>query len=145
MDNGSKMIEVYQLGTKVFLGSTSDDIPAKIIGIALYEGSTQYLVSWFDGKTRKQEWVYECEFNVVEKKNLKIGFTQNISTNLNPDPLGIPGEIIKKYNKLISVKELLEKIIDDATDDLNNPLKRIWPIRAEYGRKARELLNDKTT
>ena len=33
------------------------------------------------------------------------------------------------------LRQLLKEILDDATGDVNDPQKRIWPIRAELYRK----------
>ena len=38
------------------------------------------------------------------------------------------------------LKEILAKILDDATGDVRISNKRIWPIRAEYYRKAHKLI-----
>ena len=44
----------------------------------------------------------------------------------------------KLYKKAIT---LLNKIVDDATGDLENQ-KRIWPIRTKYNRQAQQILKD---
>ena len=65
-------IEVYKIGTKIKVG---DDIPATIVGVALYTSSIEYKIVYWDGKTRKIEWIDESEFDTISiETKEKIGF-----------------------------------------------------------------------
>ena len=39
------------------------------------------------------------------------------------------------------LEDILEKILDDGTGNINQPDKRLWPIRAANYREARKLLD----
>lgn len=41
------------------------------------------------------------------------------------------------------LEDILRRILDDATGDIHNPDKRIWPIRAENHQMADHILNSK--
>lgn len=65
-------MEVLMLGTEVIVG---DDIPAKITGICIKPGSITYECSWWSGRDKKLEWMYDFEFKeVISHENIKIGF-----------------------------------------------------------------------
>lgn len=69
-------IEVLQINSPVSLGNTDEQFHGKIIGILL-EGlptHASYKVEYYDGKTRKIEWMYDYQFHVINRVYNKIGF-----------------------------------------------------------------------
>jgi hypothetical protein len=66
-------MKVFKIGTKVKVGG---DIPAIIVGIAIYTSSVDYKVVYWDDRTRKSEWVAESEILLVDEYETKqnIGF-----------------------------------------------------------------------
>lgn len=49
--------------------------------------------------------------------------------------------LINSYiEEIKQLKDCLKAVLDDATGDINNQDKRVWPIRMENYRKIQELL-----
>ena len=44
------------------------------------------------------------------------------------------------YETAKALLEALQAICDDATGDIDDPTKRVWPIRAKYHRQARAAI-----
>jgi hypothetical protein len=67
------MIEVYPIGTKVTL---EGGIPGNIIAILLEpRNGIQYKISWWNGRERKSEWLYDCvDFEPSKYTTQQIGF-----------------------------------------------------------------------
>lgn len=73
--------EALEPGTQVMIGP-SRDVAAEIVQFT-FDGNmvSDYLVAWFDGKTRHTAWLAESLFDVVgERKYTQIGFTQEAAT-----------------------------------------------------------------
>lgn len=71
------MRTVFAIGTEVDLGNK---LVGKVLEVCLKSGSEQYLVVWWDGRTRKTEWLNAEE--VLPKKDSKtmpVGFCDSIS------------------------------------------------------------------
>ena len=68
-----QQIEVMQVGSPVTL---SDNIPARITGIAINEKChLTYRCVWWDGRTRKNEWLEQFEVTRTdETQGMTIGF-----------------------------------------------------------------------
>jgi hypothetical protein len=75
-------IEVYRVGQDVKIGVGEKLITAKVLQIAIHANeSVQYQVVWWDGRTRKVEWLEAIEARCVRSnyagtltKSDKIGF-----------------------------------------------------------------------
>lgn len=70
---------VLSIGTKAFMTISHDKVtPVTVTAIQLMGQGTpaiKYEVVWFDGLTRRCEWVEACEIvNTEGKPKLKIGF-----------------------------------------------------------------------
>lgn len=69
------MIEVFQIGSPVYIG---EHIEAKVLAISIYEHNrVSYQVVWWDGNTRKTDWLesFEVQPHKGEITKLCIGFT----------------------------------------------------------------------
>ena len=65
-------MKVLKIGTKIKVG---EDIPATIIGIAIYTYSIEYKIVFWDSRTRKTEWIEESEItNMAVEDKQNIGF-----------------------------------------------------------------------
>lgn len=64
--------QVWPVGAKVIVGT---DITGTVTGIMLRAGVT-YEVVWWDGRTRRCEWLAECEIKPgsEDSTKLRIGF-----------------------------------------------------------------------
>ena len=71
-----RQIEVMQVGSLITL---SDDIPARITGIAIDEKCRiTYQCVWWDGRTRKSEWLEQFEVTRTdETQDIAIGFKRS--------------------------------------------------------------------
>jgi len=67
------MVEVIDIGSWVIIG---DDVPAKVTRICIRDnGNVSYELSWWDGRTRKSEWLEAFEVTTdSERGSLQIGF-----------------------------------------------------------------------
>lgn len=70
------MIEVYLIGSEVKVASEENAIKAKIIAIGIRSNDrVSYEISWWDGRSRKTDWIEACEIVGVDNANkMKIGF-----------------------------------------------------------------------
>lgn len=93
-------------------------------------------------KLKKKNKKLQCEIDNGHAfaYNMLPGYARptNDMQNSLDEQLQLVYLYIEKSEKLI---ELLKKIIDDSKGDLNNPHKRVWAIRAQYGREASNLLD----
>ncbi len=71
-------IEVLAIGSRVLIAE--QELPARIIGVWIKMGNVVcYRCSWWDGRTRKEEWLEAGEVHAVgEVETLKIGFHRNV-------------------------------------------------------------------
>lgn len=54
---------IFRNGSAVHIGESSEQITAKVLGVSMSGtdyARVQYLCSWWDGKTHKEEWL-DCE------------------------------------------------------------------------------------
>lgn len=67
-------LTVIPIGTPVNVGTPDDPIVATVSAFSVRgrASSIQYECVWWDGKTRKSEWVDESELWTTNKKPLKI-------------------------------------------------------------------------
>lgn len=66
-------IEVIAVGEAVSIG---DHIDGVVTGVMIEANATvQYRVAWFDGRSRKSEWLHECEVGHSGSEKTKVGFT----------------------------------------------------------------------
>lgn len=68
------MIEVFQVGSPVIIG---EHIEARVLAISIYEHNrVSYQVVWWDGNTRKTDWLesFEVQPHKGEITKLRIGF-----------------------------------------------------------------------
>lgn len=64
------MISVYAIGSFV---KVDGDIPATIRAITIYNASwIKYLCVWWDERHRKEEWLHESEFKVVNHETMLV-------------------------------------------------------------------------
>lgn len=76
----AKTLTVFEPGTLVWIvGHDGDAIPATVTGVCIFANNQiKYHVSWWDGRTRKEEWMEEQE--VIENTDeggsryMPIGF-----------------------------------------------------------------------
>lgn len=64
--------EVYHPGAEVLIGGS---VPAVVTAVMIRAGHTSYEVAWWDGRTRKNEWLQS--FELVPKsadQQVRIGF-----------------------------------------------------------------------
>jgi len=59
---------------------------------------------------------------------------------INDDPARVTCDKCLLRHKIEALEIILRKIIGDGTGDLENPAKRLWPIRAANYREAAKLL-----
>jgi hypothetical protein len=63
---------IYGYGERVFIGADVGKIEATVLGVEMrgpgYQ-RLQYLVTWWDDKTRKTEWLDAIEVEAVEEGN----------------------------------------------------------------------------
>lgn len=68
-------VEVYANGTQVKING---EILAVLHGVTIYSPVwIKYLCVWWNEHDRKEEWLHESEFKVVEPVERKIGITLN--------------------------------------------------------------------
>lgn len=66
------MANVISCGSDVRIG---DDIPAKVSAISIRDKRVLYEVTWWDGRTRKVEWLEEFEVKqTCDTPRSAIGF-----------------------------------------------------------------------
>lgn len=92
-----KGIEVISPGANVLIGDGK--IQGQCVSLSIDPGTDGYRISykvvWWDGNTRKNEWLEECEVQAASKGDgLKIGFARNGWVPGNPMP-GIEQGICK--------------------------------------------------
>lgn len=62
-------------GSPVEIGVGADRIRADVTAVCIYPHNIQYQVVWWDGRTRKQEWVNDHEvLPLAEADKLPVGF-----------------------------------------------------------------------
>ena len=57
------MMSIFRCGSAVCIGELPERIPARVLGVSmsgLDYCRIQYLCSWWDGRTHKEEWL-DCE------------------------------------------------------------------------------------
>jgi hypothetical protein len=75
-------ILVYDIGTRLNIAPSHGAGPvitATVVGIAIYAGPrVTYEIAWFDGSSRKKDWVDECEVEPGDQrvKVRRIGFRE---------------------------------------------------------------------
>ncbi len=72
------MQTVYPVGTKVVI---SGDIPGVVAAIRINGVGVDYLVAWWDGKNRHNEFLDTFEIKFESEPTLEIGFHANGATN----------------------------------------------------------------
>ena len=68
--------EVYEIGTKVRIGPIADKIEGWVKSIIFTAGGEHpnYLVVWWNGRTRTETEVPSCEIIAIEDPTVQIGF-----------------------------------------------------------------------
>ena len=64
-------MEVFRVGSAVFIGK---DIPAMITAVCIRDSGVTYETVWWDGRTRKQEWLQADEISDEKVPSMQIGF-----------------------------------------------------------------------
>lgn len=69
------LLEVYLVGQSVWIGK---DITATITGIWIRGNNhVSYQCSWWDGRTRKEEWFPDFEVQALpDPQRLRVGFRE---------------------------------------------------------------------
>jgi hypothetical protein len=72
-----KDVTVVAPGTPVKIGPAGDRIDAVITAVQIRESGVSYLVAWFDGRQRREEYVTLMEVYAVEVpvSTTRVGFT----------------------------------------------------------------------
>lgn len=73
-----KSVTLISHGEKVWLKTFDSELPAVVLACAIYpEMQVQYLVEWWDGRQRRQEWAYAMNVkpNASVPKKMTIGFS----------------------------------------------------------------------
>jgi hypothetical protein len=66
--------EFFSIGSQVEFGYEDSRMLGIITGVAIYSFQVQYQVVWWDGGTRRQEWLSYLEIESVEGSKTKFGF-----------------------------------------------------------------------
>lgn len=66
------MIEILPLPCEVLLRG---GIQAQILAACIRGSTVIYEAIWWDGRTRKKEWVEECEIESVDVKKVQVSFS----------------------------------------------------------------------
>ena len=66
-------LSIIEPGTSVLIG---DDIPAVVMGVLIRANkSVTYECSWWNGRTREEKWLAECEVEMADGREYSaIGF-----------------------------------------------------------------------
>ena len=76
-------ITALHIGTRVTIGPSDDPIVATVLALSVrgIEPLIQYECVWWEGKTRKSEWLSEGEVTPEGKKPLtmRIGFSAEVT------------------------------------------------------------------
>lgn len=70
------MIQVYAIGTPVFLGPHREHVQATVTGVSIRgEGHVAYECAWWDGRKRETAWIEACEVcHDGDPEYVRIGF-----------------------------------------------------------------------
>lgn len=58
----NNLMPLHGTGSTVMIGPDKD-LEATVLAIQIEEDCVKYQVSWWDGRTRKNEWLQSCEVN----------------------------------------------------------------------------------
>lgn len=63
---------VHKPGTRVTIG---DDLPAMVSAVQIgANDAVRYLIVWWDGRVRREDWVDPSELSETDLDRLRIGF-----------------------------------------------------------------------
>lgn len=68
-------LSVFACGTDVEIGPEESPIEAMVTAITVRGRNVSYEITWWDGRTRKSEWIDQSEVRIQEGQRLSpVGF-----------------------------------------------------------------------
>ena len=86
MQNKWESMVVFQPGGSVLVGPGSEKITAEILSVAIYNRGTQYQCAWWDGRSRRVEWLEDFEVEPLPTGSTRatIGFSRDCAAQSAP-------------------------------------------------------------
>lgn len=75
-----RMVDVLDIGSTVQIGPAGDSFTAEVIGVCVYATGVEYQCAYWDGRTRKTEWLKSREIHSVNEPKSFIGFNSPASS-----------------------------------------------------------------